>query len=218
MSTLSTLTATAAAISAPGVEYTEAHGLRMFRCEPHSATLTITGCAKRWRESQGSAEPAKVRGRSVKSSPERCGGPPESEALAGIRCASSSLNVCRACPIGAAHAGAPVVRYSWMFGSGVCPRCDVGGARMIGNRRCISCYNREREMALGRNARGNIPAELLATSRLRPVSLHVIVDGQVHLKRADAVDVREPVVHVLRTTKGALAFAFAGAGVQRRAA
>ena len=39
----------------------------------------------------------------------------------------------------------------------VCPRCERQAPRFINGRFCISCYNRDREARLGRNAKGGRP-------------------------------------------------------------
>jgi hypothetical protein len=89
----------------------------------------------------------------------------------------------------------------------ICPRCRNGTTRMIKGERCISCYNRQRELRSGRNARGNIPVKL----QLRPVRYRESVDGRTRIISApDVVDLMEPIVHTLRTVKGAPIFAFAG--------
>lgn len=64
---------------------------------------------------------------------------------------------CVGCPIGAKNAGLdvapPFQRVS------VCLRCGSGAGRMVLGRLCMSCYNREREWRLGRNAKGGAPRE-----------------------------------------------------------
>lgn len=64
---------------------------------------------------------------------------------------------CIECPIGAKNAGveigAPFQKKM------VCVRCGSGAGRMVMGRLCMSCYNREREWRLGRNAKGGIPRE-----------------------------------------------------------
>jgi hypothetical protein len=73
---------------------------------------------------------------------------------------------CRDCRIGAAHAGERHVHHSKIFDLGICPRCRRGGSRMIGGRLCVSCYNREREFKIGRNAKGTKPSIALQPRRL----------------------------------------------------
>jgi hypothetical protein len=121
---------------------------------------------------------------------------------------------CSSCSTGAAHAGRGKITYAKWFRAAICPRCGVGTTRMIYNRRCVGCYNRQREMQAGRNARGNVPRELLRRP-LRTVEVMLDVDGEVHcLRDRDSSGMAETVVQVLRTTTGMISFAFAGAGVQ----
>lgn len=78
---------------------------------------------------------------------------------------------------------------------------------MIGNRICVSCYNRERELSSGRNARGNAPTKLRL---LRPARFRAVVDGAPSIIFAPAVvDTLEPMVQALRTMPGKVTFAYA---------
>lgn len=169
---------------APGVTYAEnalAPGLKFFRCDAYRASLTMPGCAARWREAQTAT---------------------------GDR--GDALSACRGCSIGALHAGYAPVHYSRFYGLSICPGCGKGTTRMIGNRVCVSCYNRRREMRAGRNARGNRPVELLQHP-LRTLEFRLAVDGDVRRVRdRDTTGLSETMVQVLRTTKGELAFGFAG--------
>jgi len=78
---------------ADGVSYIEVAGLRSFRCQTWRATLSVSFCARRWREAQSAR---------------------------GIR--AEELNLCRQCQIGAAHAGEPVLPRAENFGNNVCVR------------------------------------------------------------------------------------------------
>lgn len=175
---------------AAGVTYAEdssAPGLKFFRCGPQRATLSMKGCASRWREAQLAKGEA-------------------AERLAG----------CRGCAIGAAHAGYTPVRYSPYFGATICPRCGRGTTRMIGGRHCVSCYNRQREMRSGKNARGNKPVELLQNP-LRTIEFRLAVDDAARRVRdRETSSLTETMVQVLRTTKGEVAFGFSGPDRQLR--
>jgi hypothetical protein len=171
---------------APGVAYTSVAGapdLKMFRCEAYRANLTMKGCGSRWREAQVASGEAADR-----------------------------VAACRGCAIGALHAGYKPIRYSQWFGVSICPRCSRGTTRMIGGRCCVSCYNRARELKAGRNARGNRPVELMERP-LRRVELVMDVDGETRLVRdRETLSLLETIVQAMRTTKGQLAFGFAGSG------
>lgn len=169
--------------AAAGVSYETnpaAPALKFFRCEPLRAVLSQPGCAQRWREAQAATGQVAER-----------------------------YQACRGCPIGAAHAGADYIRYSPLYGISICPRCRRGTTRMIANRRCVSCYNRAREIASGKNARGNAPVELLQAPP-HPIEYLVSINGRARRARAEAVDLLEPVLQTLRTAKGEVVFAFAG--------
>ncbi len=62
---------------------------------------------------------------------------------------------CIDCPIGAKNAG---IEVGAPFQSKmVCVRCGSGSGRMVMGRLCMSCYNREREWRIGKNAKGSEP-------------------------------------------------------------
>ena len=156
--------------------------LKLFRCEPYTATLSTKGCASRWIEAQSAT---------------------------GER--ADQFAACRGCSFGAGHAGHVSVSYGRYFGALICPRCREGRGRMIGGTRCVGCYNREREASAGKNARGNVPIKILADRVLRTLDLTAIIDGHAtRLQSRDVVDPFEPMMQVLRTTKGRVEFAFTG--------
>jgi hypothetical protein len=88
---------------------------------------------------------------------------------------------------------------------------------MIHNRRCVSCYNREREVRAGKNARGNTPVKLLER-RPRRREFRLIVDGVGRPIRDRGVDVAEPMIQAIRITKGRIAFGWVAPAAFRRAA
>jgi hypothetical protein len=119
---------------------------------------------------------------------------------------------CRACPIGAAHAGVPNASRSTIRGALVCARCTRGATRLIGKRICISCYNREREFIRGRNARGMVPTKLAPLVGRR---VFYLSNGRVHLVRSDrTASDAELIVATLRDAIHSVAFAWAGTAVR----
>lgn len=68
-------------------------------------------------------------------------------------------SACRNCSIGAAHAGRVVQAASVALDEirRICPRCERPASRMIRGELCVSCYNRDREVTVGRNAKGHRP-------------------------------------------------------------
>lgn len=169
---------------AVGVVYAKsehAPGLRLFRCQPYKATISARSCAVRFRKAQ--------------------------DAVGSM---AADLEHCKCCPIGSCHAGLGQTHFSPWYGVKICPRCNVGTTRMIGNRQCVSCYNRTRELKAGRNARGNRPVELMQRP-LRAVEMIVEVDGVASrwIDR-ETQSLQETIRQTTRTTKGRLAFGFAG--------
>jgi hypothetical protein len=78
--------------------------------------------------------------------------------------------VCRGCALGAQHAGVPTQAVLPVL---VCVRCGATDGRMIKSKGvCVSCYNREREVARGRDRRGQVPRHAG-----RVVTLTVQVNG-----------------------------------------
>lgn len=133
----------------------EADPTTLFRCDRQAMTLSRAGCARLW-NSLKDKPPQPFEGRWH----------------------------CRACPIGAEHAGvaAPQVQADTEAAAialeGLCPRCGGRGNRLIGGHHCVSCYNRGREIARGRNRKGNPPKVVM--SRLGSVALQVSEAGAAH--------------------------------------
>ena len=84
--------------------------------------------------------------------------------------AHGDLSRCGGCPLGAQHAGLPKPPYRSLLAKdpGLCLRCGHGGARLVGGRACISCYNRGQEYLRGSNGKGTAPVFAL---RVAPLSL-----------------------------------------------
>lgn len=84
---------------------------------------------------------------------------------------SGEKYLCMGCSVGAVHAGVdpglPAV-----LGAQTCVRCFSQSTRIMRNAICVSCYNREREVAAGRNAKGNAfsPVEIFGEVDVTPTS------------------------------------------------
>lgn len=106
--------------------------LELFTCQALAARVTTRGCATLW--SSGEKHPPR---------------PDESRAR------------CIGCETGARNAGVDVeaarraARASEL--AGICVTCTRGGGRLIRGRHCVSCYNRQREVSRGMDARGRAP-------------------------------------------------------------
>ena len=145
---------------AEGVEYFELGGLDAFRCAQFRCSMSTRFCASRWREAQ---------------------------AARGER--GEELVKCRQCRVGAAHAGERALPRALNFLNNVCCRCRRGTLRrLVLGRICVSCYNRGRERAIGRNARGNAPIK--AQEELAYRTLGMVLDpGTPAEQRVEYTDV-----------------------------
>jgi hypothetical protein len=118
--------------------------IELFDCAALRARLSRAGCVRRWSTANDGAAPAPW----------------------------DSLTHCRCCPIGAGHAGRPPAEMAVAAArdtlARTCTRCGATGGRIVLNRWCVSCYNRQREAERGRNAKGGRPRlmDVLHTERL----------------------------------------------------
>jgi len=110
-----------------------------------------------------------------------------------------ALYECRGCSIGAGHAGEPTEMDAAAL-DGVCVRCNRHSTRLLkGHAICVSCYNREREVRIGKDRRGRRPKSLPTARR------HVVTasDGagcrEVAWSSASAV---ETLLYVAKVTRG----------------
>lgn len=78
----------------------------------------------------------------------------EDSCAAQFRRAKGGTSKCTGCEVGARHAGEKMV---YVMPEKICPRCGATDRRLIGKLRCVSCYNRERELVKGANAKGKFP-------------------------------------------------------------
>lgn len=113
---------------------------------------------------------------------------------------------CRSCPIGAVHAGEGDGQGSRIYGVDLCARCNRVGMRLIHSDICVSCWNRAREVIVGKNARGRIPLNHPPISHYRITILTgnrlVVVD------REHAIDTVELIVAALRDNARRVLFGF----------
>jgi hypothetical protein len=151
----------------------------MVRCERQSMTLLRAGCARLWKSAQ-EKRPDPWEGRWH----------------------------CRDCLIGAANAGQSVQPVAleateWRL---ICSRCLRPAERLVHLRFCLSCFNRNREATMGRNAKGGRPR---LCGRLRPVHVVVTRQGARHVVVTEgaAIGPSEVMTTVARGASGRLAFA-----------
>lgn len=157
-------------------------------------------------------------------------------AAAPALCSEARLSACIGCPTGLLHADGPTAAAASPYASpcalpyaspyaSICTRCRrdpadaskyrstrQGRIRMVRDGMiCVSCFNREREVLRGQNARGTKPRVLV----LREVSVACIVDQRVSVARlAVAKDAVEGALTVIRKSGGTALVAWIGMGVQ----
>jgi hypothetical protein len=123
-------------------------------------------------------------------------------------------SACHGCNIGAAHAGEEPDRRSVMFGLPFCNRCRRRAMRIIGGTLCPSCWNRARELRIGRNSKGRPPRKL----RLVPARLGLVIDPAGAGERCSELaepavrDMLELGIAALRVVDGAVAITRARGG------
>jgi hypothetical protein len=160
-----------------GISYFDIEGApaKAFRCTALSSTLLIPACAKRFAKAQQTASQI-----------------------------PNQLEKCLSCPIGAAHAGLTATHTSRTFGASMCRRCGRYSAKLIGGRKCPSCYNRGLELARGINGKGTAP---VSAWPLHARTLRYTVDGEQRtLTVPDSRDAAELCLHALSTVRGHIEF------------
>jgi hypothetical protein len=65
------------------------------------------------------------------------------------------MYLCRGCSLGAEHAGETFKQVDVL--GHLCVRCHDHASRLLRGAICIACYNRQREVDIGRNAKGAPP-------------------------------------------------------------
>jgi hypothetical protein len=152
--------------------------LDMMRCDRQNMTLTRGGCTRLWLSTRVT-RPDPWEGR----------------------------RHCLTCPVGAANAGRPMAQMDETTEALrlICPRCTRVAMRLINGRLCVSCYNREREALIGKNAKGGRPmiCDVLHTERL------AVIDGSGSgsvIEAGPVVGIVEAIVAMTRTATGPLAF------------
>lgn len=125
---------------------------------------------------------------------------------------------CRGCPVGAVHAGVHgIASASRFLGATWCARCHHDARRLIRGALCVSCYNREREVLIGKNAKGSKP---IFGKQVSPVILSCYSENgkkSVVLRMEKVSSRLEAVLSVLRRDASAVSFGWIGAAVCRDA-
>ena len=113
---------------------------------------------------------------------------------------------CRTCPLGALHAGEGDGFGSKLSGMEICSRCHRVGMRLIAGDICVSCWNRAREVIIGKNARGRKP---LNHPPITPHEITVLTDKKlVVIRRSHAICTEELIISALRDSTRRVFFGF----------
>lgn len=122
-----------------------------------------------------------------------------------------SVSCCRRCPVGALHSGEVATSLSPFRGSKICARCHRVSTRLVGKHLCVSCWNREREIRIGRNAKGTVPSKLYPLNARRIVVVEDVDGGTRRvLSRAMTYAPAELFIAALRDSQNMITFCFDG--------
>ncbi|HED33724.1 MAG TPA: hypothetical protein ENJ08_05825 [Gammaproteobacteria bacterium] len=151
----------------------------LFTCPNHAGNLKISeaSCASMWQ-----------RARSLRNE------------------SYNPIEACCGCAIGARCAGCDEDAQERKMGliDHICTRCHRPATRFVYGRICISCYNRGREVMIGKNARGAVPKYLPAM-----ISVHVAYQDDGVLRQVDVeqvADETEARLSLVRKSSHVLAF------------
>lgn len=122
---------------------------------------------------------------------------------------TDSITKCRGCRIGAANAGKPLeVAPVQQAVERICPRCGNSASKfVIDGTICVSCFNRQREVLIGSNRRGNKPMSSLRgvparwAGAMRPRTLSVYVRMNLAVRRRSVDKIVNGVEAALRLTR-----------------
>jgi hypothetical protein len=113
---------------------------------------------------------------------------------------------CRNCSIGAGNAGRVVAPAAVALDEirMICPRCERVASRLIKGKLCVSCYNRQREVIVGRNAKGNRPQ---LSDKLHTLHFVVIQGGRSRIvHRPNVTGQSEAILSLAKSIGGTVAF------------
>ena len=150
-------------------------GKVFFRCDKHRASLSLDSCKTMYQAGRKATE------------------------------VDDRLHPCNRCVIGAAHCGVSIGASKNTAASKACSRCHRTPPRLLNGSICVSCYNRELELAHGHNSRGKLPGKIRP---LHPVILHLLdLDGEpktIEFTVPRAVDTMEAILTAIKRQPGAV--------------
>lgn len=99
---------------------------------------------------------------------------------------------------------------SHLRGVEICSRCHRVGMRLVSGDICVSCWNRAREVIIGKNARGRKPVNHPA---IVPHEITVMTGKKlVTIRRSHAVCTEELIVSALRDSLRQVYFGYHSSG------
>jgi len=120
--------------------------------------------------------------------------------------------ICHGCTIGAEYAGESVAACRTDDGlNQLCVRCTRYASRFVFGVVCVSCYNREREIAINRNARGKPPVRL---AKPFPSALTLRTCHATRKFAAQVCSTEELLLRVLRSEEGTVEIGRASGSLQ----
>lgn len=124
---------------------------------------------------------------------------------ANTKGAAERLDLCKNCQLGAKHAGVGEISLSPLRGMSVCARCHQGTTRLVHKHLCVSCYNRQREYLIGRNAKGSAPVK---HPPLLSLEIRYRAGDKIERLAKEVVSTDELIIAALRDTSKQVTFAF----------
>ena len=121
------------------------------------------------------------------------------EAMSPVGLKEGLRIACKSCPVGAKHAGVGGNSTSRFLGQFACSRCQRGASRLIRGSICVSCFNREREVLIGKNAKGCVP---IFCKPIGSIYVSCVIDSgaTVQVRKMDKVtSLIEVYLSILRT-------------------
>jgi hypothetical protein len=120
---------------------------------------------------------------------------------------------CVGCQIGVVNAGgqpAGPVELAAEIWKDCCSRCQISGSRLVGGHLCVSCYNRDREAAIGKDRKGRRP---VLADAIHPMEIVMTRAGEVERLHADRVlSAAEMMVAAAKATTSPMVFGWSAAG------
>jgi hypothetical protein len=87
----------------------------------------------------------------------------------------------------------------------ICPACERHTSRLVGGLHCVSCYNRRREVAAGRDRRGRRP-QLTDALHVERFAVMAVAGGVVVTEVPEVRSMAEAILRKAKHADGAILF------------